>query len=108
MIGDAGRASEKRLGKKMGGRLRPVSGAMTGAKGDIDLGDVLMEAKSTITDSLTVHFAWLAKIEGEALRAGKKPALGISFTKMSGASWPGGDWVCVPLADFLELMNERR
>ena len=37
-IGKAGRKSEERLVKQLGARARPASGAMPGAKGDIDLG----------------------------------------------------------------------
>lgn len=46
-IGKPGRKSEQRLTRELGGRGRPASGAMEGAKGDIDLGPILLEAKST-------------------------------------------------------------
>jgi hypothetical protein len=104
-IGHTGRLSEKRLGKQIGARATPASGAMLGAKGDLDLGNVLMEAKSTIKDSMTLHFDWLMKIEGEARRMGKTPALAISFVKCSGGVWPGGDWVMIPVETAVELFG---
>jgi hypothetical protein len=104
-IGHAGRLSEKRLGKQLGGRLTPASGAMLGAKGDIDLGSVLLEAKSTILDSLSVKFDWLDKISKEARSVGKTPALAISFVGVSGKPWPDGEWVMLPRDVFKEIVD---
>jgi hypothetical protein len=95
-IGKAGRASEKRLAKTLQARARPASGAMEGAKGDIDLNDVLLEAKSTTTDSMGLKFEWLSKISREAVREGKSPALMISFVGQDGRPFMNGEWVCVP------------
>jgi hypothetical protein len=105
-IGHAGRLSEARLAKKLGGKAQPASGAMLGAKGDIDLGPVLLEAKSTISDSLSVKFDWLAKIAQEARNVGKTPALAISFIALSGKAWPDGEWVALPRHVFQELLDE--
>ena len=102
-IGKAGRASEKRLAKSLGGRARPASGAMQGAKGDIDLGAVLLEAKSTIGDSIGLKFEWLAKIGKEARAEGKTPALSVSFVRPDGTAYLDGEWVLVPLYKFKEL-----
>ena len=63
-IGAAGRASEKQLTRQLGGKARPASGAMEGAKGDIDLDSILLEAKSTVKDGMRVQLDWLAKISG--------------------------------------------
>ena len=104
-IGHAGRLSEKRLGKALGGRLTPASGAMLGAKGDIDLGPVLLEAKSTINDSLALQYAWLAKIAKEALSLGKTPALAVSFVSEQGGVYPFGDWVMMPRDVFKEIVD---
>jgi len=78
-IGKSGRNSEKRLTRDLEGRGRPASGAMAGAKGDIDLGSVLMEAKSTTQASMSVKLDWLLKIAREARSEGKSPALSVSF-----------------------------
>ena len=97
-IGKAGRASEKKLIKDLGGRGRPASGALQGAKGDIDLDTVLMEAKSTTGDSLGLKFEWLNKIAKEARAEGKTPALAVSFVRNDGTPYVDGEWVAVPLA----------
>jgi hypothetical protein len=105
-IGKGGRASETRLAKKLGGRVRPASGAMEGAKGDIDLGSVLMEAKSTEGASMGLKHEWLAKIAKEARSEGKTPALALSFINPDGRPVPSGEWVCIPLADWRLLVGE--
>lgn len=96
-IGGAGRASEARLARKLGGRRRPASGAMAGAKGDFELPGVLLEAKSSTGDSIALKRLWLAKIAAEARAEGKVPALAVSFTYEDGRPVPDGEWVCVPL-----------
>lgn len=95
-IGKTGRVSEKRLTKSLGGRGRPASGAMAGAKGDIDLGGVLMEAKSTVNGSLGVKLDWLVKIAHEARSEHKVPALAVSFIRPDGKPVIDGEWVMVP------------
>jgi Holliday junction resolvase len=104
-IGKAGRASEKRLIKQLGGRGRPASGAMVGAKGDIDLGTVLLEAKSTTSASISVKHDWLAKIAHEARSEGKTPALSISFVGVGGGpAFHDGEWVMIPRYKFEEML----
>ncbi|WP_266032528.1 hypothetical protein [Brucella intermedia] len=95
-IGKSGRASEKRLTRQLQAKGRPASGAMEGAKGDIDLETVLMEAKSTTSLSLGLKLEWLAKIAREARQEGKSPALIISFVNPDGKPVIDGEWVCVP------------
>ncbi len=102
-IGKAGRASEKRIIRDLGGRGRPASGAMEGAKGDIDLGKTLMEAKSTTNASIVLKLDWLAKITHEALGEGKTPALAVSFIQPDGAPMRNGEWVLIPMHRFKEL-----
>lgn len=69
------------------------------------LGDFLIEAKSTINDSMSVKYAWLAKIEMEALSTGKTPALFVTFLKPSGDELSGGSWVLVPERVFKEHIS---
>lgn len=95
-IGKAGRMAEDRFAKKLKGRSRPASGAMLGAKGDIEVGKVLMEVKSTTNDSLGIRLEYLAKISHEARHEGKMPALAILFTRGDGTPHPQGDWVMIP------------
>ena len=78
---------------------------MLGAKGDIDLGPVLLEAKSTISDSLALKFDWLAKIADEARRVGKTPALAVSFVSGRGVPFPDGEWVMLPRDVFKEIVD---
>ena len=103
-IGKAGRKSEVRLIRELGGRGRPASGALEGSKGDISFPEVLLEAKSTTQDSMSVKFAWLAKIGKEARSEGKMPALAISFVNEQGQAHMDGDWVLVPAYKFRELV----
>ena len=105
-IGSTGRRSEARLAQRLQGRLQPASGAMAGAKGDVSLPDVLLEAKSTTGGLLPVRHAWLAKIAKEARAAGKIPALGITFTTGDGRPVPDGAWVAVPEWLFNEKLRQ--
>ena len=95
-IGDAGRKSEARTAKRTGARLKPASGAMKGAKGDMEKGDLLIESKSTIHDSMSVQLDWLAKVSQEARSEGKYPALTVTFTDQEGRPRKYGKWVMVP------------
>lgn len=104
-IGKAGRKSEKKLVKQLGGKARPASGAMDGAKGDIDLDHILMECKSTINMSLVLKLGWLLKIAYEARCVGKRPALSISFTHDDGEPVKDGQWVMVPLSVWEEHLK---
>lgn len=102
-IGKSGRKSEERLARQLGGRTRPASGAMEGAKGDIVLGEHLLEAKSTTQASMGVKHSWLAKIAKEARSEGKMPALAVSFINPDGNPVMDGEWVMIPLHRFKEL-----
>ena len=103
-IGKAGRASEQRLARQLGGRARPASGAMEGAKGDIVLGDVLLEAKSTTNLSMVLKHSWLDKIAREARSEAKTPAIAVSFVHQDGKPIADGDWVLIPRHKFEELL----
>ena len=102
-IGATGMLAEKRLAKKLKGKLRPSSGAMAGAKGDIDFTECLMEVKSTTSESLSIKHAWLCKISDEALAISKWPALTITFTTGNGKPVMDGEWVLVPLRQWKEI-----
>jgi len=105
-IGKTGRSSEARLARRVQGRLQPTSGAMAGAKGDISLPAVLLEAKSTTRATLPVRHAWLLKIAQEARSMGKVPALAITFTTGDGRPLPDGAWVAIPEWLFNERLRE--
>ena len=104
-VGAAGVKSEKRLAKRLGGRQTPGSGALEGAKGDVVLPDVLMEAKSTTNDSMSLKLDWLAKISGEASNQSKQPALSVTFVTGDGRPRKDGAWVMIPERVWKELFG---
>lgn len=104
-IGRSGRASEKRIAKQLDVRTQPASGAMEGAKGDIVLGNVLIEAKSTINASITIKHSWLSKVNQEALSTGKSPALLVSFVTEDGRPVRCGEWAMIPMWQFREIFG---
>ena len=104
--GEVGRLAEKKAAKRLGGDLRPSSGAMDGAKGDYTIGRFLVENKSTQTANLSLKQDWLLKIYYEALELGKIPALSLAFTNVNGESSRNSRWVCVPEHVFKELVSE--
>lgn len=106
-IGAAGRKSEDRLVKKVKGRGTLASGAMDGMKGDIQKQDVLIEAKSTTSDTFRLDRGILCKITGEALRSSKIPAVFISFVTGNGKPKLDGDWALIRLKDFEEYLEWR-
>lgn len=100
-----GKAYEGHAAKKMGARLRPASGAMVGAKGDMSKGQYLIESKSTTSASLPIQLGWLVKITEEAQAQGKTPALLMAFVLPTGRPVPNAEseWVAVPKQHWLEL-----
>ncbi len=105
-IGRSGRISERNLAHALGGKTTPASGAMDGAKGDIRLGDFLLESKSTTRDSFSVEYGHLAKIRAEALASDKEAGLTVSFITGNGKSRASGEWVLLPLSVFRELTEK--
>lgn len=106
-IGAAGRASENKVASRMGARLTPSSGALAGAKGDMTTPRFLIEAKSTLKDSMTLKLDWLCKIGAEARSKGKTPALTITFVRPNGEPVMNGRWVMIPENLFEAFSNEQ-
>lgn len=106
-VSDHGKRYEGHAAKSMGAKLRPASGAMLSAKGDMTRGTWLIEAKSTTNASMPIQLGWLVKITEEALATGKNPALLISFVLPDGRPKPNCDseWVCMPKQKYLELVD---
>lgn len=96
---------EKRGASQLGGRVRPGSGSMIAAKGDVRTSTtagqsmvasgMLVEYKRTDKKSISVTVMMLEKIRREALLDGRRPRLGIELG--------GRDWIMVPAEDYLEL-----
>jgi hypothetical protein len=101
-IGKAGRRSEKRLARELGADPRLASGALD-RKGDMALGECLIEAKSTTQASLGLKFSWLAKISNEARSEGRTPCLTVSFVDEQGNPHLDGEWALIPMHRFKEL-----
>ena len=100
-----GQKSEKKTAKRLGGKTRPGSGAVAGAKGDILLSEFLVENKSTEHASISLKLAWLEKISVEAREEGKAPALSIQFVDKQGNSKKRGRWVLIPESEFQEMLD---
>lgn len=101
----ASQKQEQRGAKEHGGRVRPGSGSMVAAKGDVRTSHgagvspvtsgMLIEYKRTDKKSISITIVMLEKIRREALLDGRRPRLGIELG--------GRDWVLVPVEDYLEL-----
>lgn len=103
--GVAGRVAEKSLAKRLGGSLTPGSGALDGAKGDVKVGNFLIENKTTTNDSFSVKKDHLYKIYQESLEVSKTPALAIQFVTDEGKSNKRDRWVCIPESVFMEFLG---
>lgn len=102
-IGHNGRVAENDLAKRLGGRTRPGSGNIAGAKGDVVLPTFLVENKATETKTMSLKQDWLLKIYFEALEQGKTPALSFQFTNDAGKTDKNDRWVVITEAAFKEL-----
>ena len=69
------RVVEQDVADKLQGRRTIGSGNIWHDKGDIKAKDYLIEVKSTKKKSISLKLSWLKKIEKEAIKIGKKPAL---------------------------------
>lgn len=109
-IGDSGRSSERRVAKTLGARAQPASGAMASAKADMKVQrktKFLIEAKSSVHDTLKLELHWLMKIASEALAQNSAPAVTISFVTPEGRlRGITQDWVLMPRSAFDELTEE--
>lgn len=79
---DASLQQETNVAKALGGHRTANSGATTFSKGDVIVGDCIVECKTkmTETNSFSVQKEWLDKLEKERQEMGKSAAsLAISF-----------------------------
>ena len=95
--------TERDQAKKLGGRVHPASGALSGFKGDFSVGDFLFDSKETAGTQLMLHVKEITKICREANEAGKCPALSLKIAKMP--STVPNEWVAVPLQQFAEMLE---
>lgn len=104
--GRPGRKAETSLAMRLGGTQRPGSGALAGAKGDVTIGDFLLENKSSQGASFSVKQEHFHKIYQEALEVSKNPALAFQFVDSQGKSEKRDRWVAIPEALFCELIDK--
>jgi len=100
----AGRKAEQRAGRRLNATPMPVSGALTGAKGDLAQAHCLIESKATQADSLRLDRGWLTKINAEAREKGLEPALLLQFVTQNGQPRQN-PWVAIPEQFYLELLE---
>ena len=105
--GKQGRRAEVLLVDRLGGKLRRGSGNKEGEKGDVLVGDFLIENKTTLGNSIRLELDWLLKIYQEALETSRIPALAFQFVNESGKSEKRGRWVCIPEHLFNELVENK-
>ncbi len=98
-----GTLSEKKVSKRLEGKLNPGSGAIGGIKGDIKFKEILMESKATIKDSISIKLDWLAKISREASDSSRSPALSVTYVNADGDPRKFGKWVMIPESLFKEI-----
>ena len=93
--------AEKIMAKKLGGIPQPLSGAISGYKGDIKTKKHLFDLKQTEAKSFRVTLKDLDKIEKEANGLGKIPILLVDFEK-----YKNRKFVVLNLNDWEDLINE--
>lgn len=76
---DRSQAQEDRIAKDIGGKRNYGSGAVWGFKRDVVNSELMIEAKTTETDSHSVRVADLEHLYKEASLQGKTPAFAIEF-----------------------------
>ena len=109
LINGHGKKYETIAAKTIGARLRPSSGAMVGAKGDMVTRGSLIETKTTTSETIPIKLEWLVKITGEALAAGKSPVVLLAFVLPTGRPRPvcSPEWVCIPKEVWQELQEAK-
>jgi hypothetical protein len=79
-----GRKFEKKLAKKVGGRVQPGSGAFPFYKEDVVTADCLMQLKQTDKTQYAIHLKDLTELCVNAAKVGKRP---LFVLHMGGRSW---------------------
>lgn len=102
-----GRRAEEELSGRLGADLTPASGALDGAKGDMQAGDFLIESKATENGSMSVKYGWLNQVHMCAREKGLDPALSVQFVSADGRPRKNGAWVMISEEDFRELLTYR-
>lgn len=86
---------EKSVADSIGAKLQPNSGATPFLKGDMITTDYCIDVKSTKSSQIIVDEDMLTKVESDAVRVGKTPALLLNFPKSERLRRKR--WVLLPL-----------
>ena len=98
---------ENLIAKELGGKRQPNSGAAMFAKGDVQLDNWLIEAKTKTSpsESMTIKKSWLEKNEEEAFAMGKEhSALIFDFGDIH---YPQ-EYVVITLEEFKRLLEAQK
>lgn len=91
---------EKSDSSSLGGRVRPRSGGLWFAPGDVTTEEFLIDCKTTIHDSFSVTEHIWNKINNEALKCRKLPCLSIQLGS-------GKEVVVLDKNDFFSFFKEK-
>jgi hypothetical protein len=98
---------ENHIAKELGGKRQPNSGATMFSKGDVQLDDWLIEAKTKTSpsESMTIKKEWLEKNSEEAFAMGKNhSALIFDFGDLH---YPQ-EYVVITMEEFKRLLEADR
>ena len=89
---------EKRVAKELNQALQqPNSGATTFMKADIRLGEYVLDVKSTQGGQIIVTEKMISKVESDAIRASKRPAIILNFSHSDKVR--NKKWLLIPMRD---------
>lgn len=96
---------ERTLASKFKGKTQIGSGSRRFNKGDVKTVELLIEAKQTTKESISIKRDWIEKIWKEAVGYNKTPALAFEFIDWSTRASRGVEkhWIAVP-ASFLQKL----
>jgi len=102
---------ERELAKKVGGKRRPMSGALDHLKGDVAIGEsygehsFLLDSKETEFASIIVTGKDLAKISREAFAESRNPGLIINIEQIPFSV--EDTWALIPLSVFTAMLDSK-
>lgn len=94
---------EKRVAKTLNAKVQKASGSQAFHKGDIKSKELLIEAKRTDKDSMSVKKEWLIKINAEAAAYNRIPGLSLEFDNMP--NLVPKDWIAIPAKELKYLID---
>lgn len=99
-----GQKAESRAATRLKVRQTIASGAFND-KGDIDYGDLLIDSKSTIHESISLKREMLKKITKEGEGKGMVGVILLQFVNPDGTNKPNGSWCVMPEFMMRRLME---